>query len=50
MESRIDCSAFGFGRRVWRALVEGHRDVGVEHLLDVHRLLRRKEQAIAVHR
>ena len=37
-------------RRVSRAFVERHRDVGIQHLLDAHRFLGREEQAIAVDR
>ena len=41
---------FRLGRRIRRAFVEHHGDVGSEHLLDAHRLLGREEQAIAVER
>ena len=37
-------------RRVGRALVEYHHDVGIEYALNPHRLLRREETRIAVHR
>ena len=40
----------GFARRIRRALVEHHGDVGVQHLLNAHRLLRREKQPIAVDR
>src|SRR5512134_1996156 len=37
-------------RRIGRALVEHHRDVGVEDALDAHRLLGREKQGIPVYR
>ncbi len=39
-----------FIRRIRRALVEDHHDVGVEHLLDAHRFFRRQEALVAVDR
>jgi hypothetical protein len=36
--------------RVRRALVKDHRDIGVEHALDAHRLFRCQEQPVAVDR
>ena len=37
-------------RRVRRALVEYHHDVGIEYALNPHRLLRREKTRIAIHR
>ena len=39
-----------FGRRIRRAFIEAHRDVGAEHALDAHRLLGRQEHRRAVDR
>ncbi len=41
---------FVVGRRVGRAFVEDHHNVGIERVLDAHRLFRRQEQLVAVDR
>ncbi|CDN43726.1 Uncharacterized protein BN871_DJ_00080 [Paenibacillus sp. P22] len=45
LERVFDVFVFG---RIRRALVERHHDIGAERVLDLHRLLRRQEQAVAV--
>ena len=37
-------------RRIRRAFVEDHHDVGIQHLLDAHGFFRRQETFVAVHR
>jgi hypothetical protein len=44
------CGRFGVGGRVGRAFVKDHGDVGVEHVLDAHRLLGSQEKAVAIDR
>ena len=46
MESAACFSVAGYAE----AFVEHHGDIRIQHLLDAHRLFRREEQAIPVHR